>query len=624
MRRENCRANDERAYAPHSPGGLRLMGFKTSDNLGTHRSPWLVLWLVVLAFGLRVWGSNWGLPELYHPDENKIVNRALAFGKGDLNPHYFGWPSLQMYVMFFIYGCYFIVGSLWGVFASPEQFLVAFAVDPSNVYLLGRWFSAALGALTVWLTYSAGQRLYRSEVGLIGALFLTVNILHVKDSHYITPDVPVAFMVLAAFLLAVRTAENPQLKNYLLAAVVTGLAISVKYPAFLVAVPLLVAHLLAVTQKPSVVGVFSGRAWLAAAAIPIAFVIGTPYSVLDWQNFLIDLQHQQIQVSRPLPLLRRAVTLFFQTPFLALGAGIYVCAVAGMVRCLLRGDRRDLLLLCFPLSYLGFLLVTGGLQYRYLMPVLPFLCLLAAVFLIEVCNIRLAPLGTAAIAIALAVYPAWQSIELDLRLSGTDTRTQAKNWIEQNIPADARIALDPQGPRLLSRDEARQYVHRKPTTVAEWVQHRDRLTEHSVYTRLRDVRVGSDWRKYDSLMQQAKDRAQVAHRAYRVIELSSVPYVWRLRHELGQVTELDIKGHPGFKHFFEPALFLSENNIEYVVFNSPAASNRLQALLRRKGYLIHKVDTLQSQRWLPSLPFQSFHNPTVEIFRIKSEQVAGQ
>ena len=108
-----------------------------------------ILLLLLVGLGVRVWGSSWGLPHLYHPDEDKIVSHALAFGKGDLNPHYFGWPSLQMYVMFVIYGVYFVSGWLLDHFASPSEFLIAFARGPSDFYLLGRWLSALLGAQNI-------------------------------------------------------------------------------------------------------------------------------------------------------------------------------------------------------------------------------------------------------------------------------------------------------------------------------------------------------------------------------------------------------------------------------------------------------------------------------------------
>ena len=66
--------------------------------------------ILVGASVIRFWGITWGLPHAYHPDEGSILFHALGFGTGDLNPHWFRWPSLTMYVMFGIYGCYYVIG----------------------------------------------------------------------------------------------------------------------------------------------------------------------------------------------------------------------------------------------------------------------------------------------------------------------------------------------------------------------------------------------------------------------------------------------------------------------------------------------------------------------------------
>src|SRR6476661_11225476 len=60
--------------------------------------PWLSI--LALAVALRVFGLRYGLPAVYNPDEVAIMSRALAFAKGDLNPHNFLYPTLYFYVLF--------------------------------------------------------------------------------------------------------------------------------------------------------------------------------------------------------------------------------------------------------------------------------------------------------------------------------------------------------------------------------------------------------------------------------------------------------------------------------------------------------------------------------------------
>ena len=67
-------------------------------------SVWVrVVWGSVIALAalvLRLLGLRYGLPAIYNPDEVAIMSRALAFAKGDLNPHNFLYPSLYFYVLF--------------------------------------------------------------------------------------------------------------------------------------------------------------------------------------------------------------------------------------------------------------------------------------------------------------------------------------------------------------------------------------------------------------------------------------------------------------------------------------------------------------------------------------------
>ena len=58
--------------------------------------------ILFLAFILRVWGIQFGLPDLYYADEPIVVNHALAYSSGDFNPHFFKIPPLMSYLLFVI------------------------------------------------------------------------------------------------------------------------------------------------------------------------------------------------------------------------------------------------------------------------------------------------------------------------------------------------------------------------------------------------------------------------------------------------------------------------------------------------------------------------------------------
>jgi len=105
--------------------------------------------LIIMAIGLilRVWGVNFGLPYQFHQDEPIIVNHALAYGTGDLNPHFFVIPPLTSYILFALYIFYFLVANLCGICNGTEAFALSFFRDPTPFYIIGRLTVGVLPSL---------------------------------------------------------------------------------------------------------------------------------------------------------------------------------------------------------------------------------------------------------------------------------------------------------------------------------------------------------------------------------------------------------------------------------------------------------------------------------------------
>ena len=156
------------------------------------RGKHLVLPLILLlAFALRIWGIDFGLPNtLVRPDETTLVHRALAIAAGDLNPHFFRYPSLHFYTLAVVYGVYFLVGRVTGHFDGVEDFQYEFFTEPSTIFILGRLLTAFMGTASVALVYLIATKWRGRAAGVLSALFLSVSFLHVRDSHFLTLDVP--------------------------------------------------------------------------------------------------------------------------------------------------------------------------------------------------------------------------------------------------------------------------------------------------------------------------------------------------------------------------------------------------------------------------------------------------
>ena len=165
-----------------------------------------------IAAALRLIGITFGLPAVYNPDEIAIMSRALAFAKGDLNPHNFLYPTLYFYVLFAWVGASFVVTWVMGIVPSIAAFQAQFFTDPTNIYLAGRLLGVTCGVATVLLTYALAARLAGTAAGraagLAAALFLAVSPTSVRDSHYVKHDVPVTLTVVIAQLAILRLLDR--------------------------------------------------------------------------------------------------------------------------------------------------------------------------------------------------------------------------------------------------------------------------------------------------------------------------------------------------------------------------------------------------------------------------------
>ncbi len=81
-----------------------MLRLDLQDKTIVHLKDNLAIYLIlVLGFMIRLYGVKFGLPGLYHADETIVVNHALAYGTGDLNPHFFRIPSIPLYIHTFIH-----------------------------------------------------------------------------------------------------------------------------------------------------------------------------------------------------------------------------------------------------------------------------------------------------------------------------------------------------------------------------------------------------------------------------------------------------------------------------------------------------------------------------------------
>lgn len=410
----------------------------------TSRQDRIILSAIVLAaLVLRVWGIGFGLPFQAHQDEPIVVNHALAYGSGDLNPHFFHIPPLTSYLLFLAYGVLFIAGKIAGAWGSAQDMALAFFRDPTVFYLTGRLFIGVIpGVICVILTCCLASRLLSERACLYASSVMALAFINVVNSHYIYTDMILLVFTLLAYSAFFRMYDRPSLANYCAAGVLVGLAAGTKYNGALLAATYILAHVLAVRKerRASMKAYLSGMFFAGGISAVIAFITVNPFALIDMRGFATSFCAQSGAF---------CYTGLGHHLLYSLGEGmsmpLALLGIAGLALLALAGDRGKILV-SFPVIYYGVIVFRSQHFARYILPLVPFLAIGASYLVFHalphaVRAPRLIKTITALAVIAL-VPTTVKSVKADILFSSKDTRIEAAVWIKKNLLPGSRLACD--------------------------------------------------------------------------------------------------------------------------------------------------------------------------------------
>ena len=460
--------------------------------------PWALAGVVATGLALRLWSIGFGLPGVYNVDETPILNRALAFAKGDPNPHNFLYPTLHFYVLFAWQGLYFVAGWLAGWFDSLAAFQGSYFADPSGHVRAGRLLTALFGTATIVAVYWLGRRLYGTAVGLGAALFLAVAPLAVRDAHYIKLDLPVAFFTTLAHAAIARIVVDPEHAvrrgAWVLAGLLAGFAISTHYYAVFLAFVFLGAWAVQL-QRAEHPGRTLPLLLLAAAGTLLGFALTSPFFFVEPAAVVRDLRElREVNIDRAVRAGLFSSTGAYATLLAkALGYPIGVLAVAGCLLAVFTDWRRGLVLTSFAVTFLVFLANTFP-SSRYLNILLPMLTVAAAYAVWQASRwARCRTPACMAVACTLAaVWPAAESVRWNRFFAEDDTRTQARAFVERHVPDGSTVLVQPSSaPIRQSRNGLREALRATlGNESSASVKHRMQLAAPAVHPSYRILYLG--------------------------------------------------------------------------------------------------------------------------------------
>ncbi|MBI5118355.1 phospholipid carrier-dependent glycosyltransferase [Candidatus Poribacteria bacterium] len=423
--------------------------------------------VALLAFAAVYWGSysNINAPFIYHADEPDVISRAARMAlTGDLNPHWFHYPSLV------IYAHAGILKLLQFLFDAPLPLCLPLSVRGVNpevfdIYHTARIATVCFSLGTLYLILRLTSRMTSPLLAsLAGLTFIGSNLVR-ESAAYVTLEMPMAFFVTASLMQLVAftdSAERGQCRErHLWSAVIFGgLAAGSKYngAAVLFAVPLAIW----LVRKPF--RWVLSRLTLAVLLSIAVFVVTTPYSILDIKTFLdpaVGMPYDFVHYSSGHPGADQGVSLFKainsllnQHSFLVLFALLSPLAAREIT------TRKPLALAgAASILFLGMVSTAKVYFPRHLLPSLPALCCLTAVGVWGAFGTSLSALERKRTAVraklpliivfVLAGWILFQRTRATWQeMRRPDNRTLAYEWITAAVPAGSRILYEAYCPQL--------------------------------------------------------------------------------------------------------------------------------------------------------------------------------
>jgi Dolichyl-phosphate-mannose-protein mannosyltransferase len=189
--------------------------------------------IMLLTFGIMVWGLTGDCPFKPEGDEQLVVGAALGMvHDGTLNPHYLGHPASTIIYPLCVYYHFLNAtvfhGAISDPYFSPNELIF------SNVFLLcylPRLLNVIMMVGLIPILYEIGKDVFGKGAAIFGICIFPINELLLVWGQVLRSDVSAMFYSMLAICFSLRSYRQPSTRLNALAAVSIGLAIGSRWPS---------------------------------------------------------------------------------------------------------------------------------------------------------------------------------------------------------------------------------------------------------------------------------------------------------------------------------------------------------------------------------------------------------
>ena len=424
--------------------------------LNPMKTRYILLFILLIATGLRAYFLDYDLPELY--EEATPMRQAWEMWHWedngfDFNPHFFNYPALTFYIHFITQAIYLGFNLLIGRFQSPGDIQASFNADPSEIVLLARAVTLLFGLGAVWQVYRLGKQIAAPNIGLIAASAMAVLPLSIHTSRTILVDTPLLFFTLLSLIECIRLQRDSHRTPY--CGIYIGLAAACKYTGAMLLVPYLISQTIRKPINFRAIGIGIGISG-------ITFLLASPYCLIDFSTFWKDFTFERMHMAQGHFGIPTTTTTYLNNMWSDFRIGL-LPMIIGFAAILKRHLTTWIPLIAFSLLYL-IIIATWSMQAgHYLLPLFPILTLFIAQGIdLLARKIHSSPSASTLLTIAILIPTSVQTIQTLSNQTLPSTRALAKAWIQTHVPHHSILAMEPYTPDV---DTNHYFISRLPMDV---------------------------------------------------------------------------------------------------------------------------------------------------------------
>lgn len=418
---------------------------------GSHLSSYLLTLIVILGLYVRISGVSFGLPDLMHPDEGRIILDTMSMAQRmSPIPEDVNYPLFHKYILLMSYGMYFLVGTFFGFFRDKTDFAVKFLQDPSSIVYFSRVIMSILGTCTVVVAYYWGKLVNKSIfTGLLASIFVALEWQLVFESQYAVHQTLAGLSSLTAFLGMSLMCIRKDMSAYIIGGLTIGFAIASHQTTILLFPGILYLFITDINQNnASRLSIL--KKWLIYTLIALAIgVLGN----LNWifrlersLNFFLQGSGAGKVAFSSAPFFSYnlpSITYWYFSELIRRDYFLGVMVLVATSIAIVRRRRADMSYLIISLTYLAFFYTWTYRWMHLFVGLIPISMVFAAQELAGIAKkFKIKNLTLLVFFFILIIPNVRDILEANFQKQLPETRQIARSWILENIPINSKVAVD--------------------------------------------------------------------------------------------------------------------------------------------------------------------------------------